>query len=316
VCRGGCEIRKLLRGLAVLGALGFIALAYRVTFVYQLRPGPCIAAARGLPVANAAAAPDAAASRGDARLAASPRRRPLRVLSYNIEGHAALVRGDDYLPEIARIIRGLRPDVVALQEVHRGTWEVRFRDQPAELRRLTGMALRFGPSFRVFGGEFGNAILTRGTISDAAVVPLPSLGEPRSLLRARVEVDGTEIDFMATHLAAWGGLNRRIRTRQARCLAEQARAGGRRFVLAGDLNATPASAELAALLEGRLLRLSGLASEPTHPLLGQRIDYILTGPGWEVGDTAVVHAGPSDHWPITAELRPIDAPAPPAGGAR
>ena len=102
-----------------------------------------------------------------------------------------------------------------------------------------------------------------------------------------------------------GGLNSRIRTTQATCLREQARAAGRRFILSGDFNATPSSAELAALLDGGLLRLSGPAGEPTHSLLGQRIDYILAGPGWEVGQTAVVRVGPSDHWPITAELTPM-----------
>ena len=284
----------------MLGAIGFIALAYRVTFVYQLRPGRCdvvprplgaIAAASSLPPLPPAAPIGAA-------------RRPLRVLSYNIEGHAALVR-PGHLEEIARVIRELRPDVVALQEVHRGTWEARFHDQPAELHRLTGMAVRFGRSFSVLGGEFGNAILTRGTLRDVEVVPLPSFGEPRSLLRARVEVDGTELDFMVTHLAAWGGLNRRIRTTQASCLREQARAAGRRFILSGDFNATPASDELAALLDGGLVRPCGPPGEPTHSLLDQRIDYILAGPGWEVGRTAVARIGPSDHWPITAELTPM-----------
>jgi len=62
-------------------------------------------------------------------------------------------------------------------------------------------------------------------------------------------------------------------------------------------------------LDGRLLTLCGRAGEPTHPLLGQRIDYILAGPGWQVGPSAVVHAGPSDHWPITAELTAVQPPA-------
>jgi endonuclease/exonuclease/phosphatase family metal-dependent hydrolase len=290
--------------LAVLGAMGFIAIVYRVTFVYQLRPGRCVSAAPAV-----AALGDSGAT--PATNAPAPRR-PIRVLSYNIEGHAALIH-PGHLAEIARVIREQRPDVVALQEVHRGTWEARFRDQAAELQRLTGMTMRFGPSFGAFGGEFGNAVLARGRLSDVVVVPLPSLGEPRSLLRARVEVDGADFDFMVAHLAAWGGLNRRIRTTQAQCLAEQAGATppvgepGRRFVLCGDFNATPDSAEVAALLDGRLMTFCGRPSEPTHPLLGQRIDYVLAGPGWEVGETAVVHTGPSDHWPIVAELTPVPA---------
>ncbi|HEV8240117.1 MAG TPA: endonuclease/exonuclease/phosphatase family protein [Thermoanaerobaculia bacterium] len=286
-------MRKLLRGLLVLGAIGFLAIAYRVTFVYEMRPGRCTGAREAAPAVAAAAEPAAS-------------RRPIRIVSYNIEGHAALVR-PHHLEEIAQVIRAQRPDVVALQEVHRGTWEARFRDQAAELGRLTGMTVTFGPSFRVLGGEFGNAILAHSPLRDVELVPLPSFGEPRSLLRATVDVDGTDFEIMATHLAAWGGLNRRIRTRQAYCLAEHARAAGRRFVLCGDFNAAPASAELAALLDGKLMSLCGLASEPTHPLLDQRIDYILAGPGWEIGSTAVVHAGPSDHWPITAELRPVSS---------
>jgi len=285
--------------VAILGAMGFIALMYRVTFVYQLRPGRCVVAAP-------------AAETRDASASAPAAHRSIRVLSYNIEGHAALIH-PGHLAEIARVIREQRADVVALQEVHRGTWEARFRDQAAELQRLTGMTVRFGPSFGAFGGEFGNAILARGRLSDIVVVPLPSFGEPRSLLRARVEVDGADFDFMVAHLAAWGGLNRRIRTTQAQCLAEQAHAAaqvgepGRRFVLCGDFNAPPDSAELAALLDGRLMTFCGLASEPTHPLLGQRIDYVLAGPGWAVGETAVVHTGPSDHWPVVAELTPVSA---------
>lgn len=288
---------KLRRVLAVLGAAGATAIAYRVVFVYDLTPDPC-AVVQHVAVVTSAAAPP--------RDEPGTARRPVRVLSYNIEGHAALLRAD-HLAGIARVIREQGADVVGLQEVHRGTWQSRFRDQTVELARLTGMHLSFGPSFRSLGGEFGNAILTRGSVGEVEVVRLPSFGEPRSLLRARVEVDGTDFDFMVTHLAAWGALNRRTRTKQALCLAQQLRAASRRFVLCGDFNATPASAELAALLGGDLVRLCGLATEPTYPMLGQRIDYILAGPGWEVGPAAVVKGGPSDHWPILAELTPLPA---------
>jgi len=285
--------RKLKWVLAVLGATGLTALAYRVIFVYQLRPGRCEATG-GVETVHppTAAAPSAQPFRPG---------RPVRVLSYNIEGHAALIR-PGHVAEVARVIREQQPDIVALQEVHRGTWEARFEDQAAELGRLTGMSVHFGPSFGVFGGEFGNAILTRGTLRDAEVVRLPSFGEPRSLLRARVEVNGNELDVMVTHLAAWGKLNKKIRVRQAQCLLEHARARGRRYVLCGDLNATPGSAELDALLTASPMRMCGLASENTHSLLGQRIDYIFAGPGWEVGRAAVLEIGPSDHWPILADL--------------
>src|SRR5687768_2865459 len=116
--------RRVLRGLRravwVLASLGAIALTSRVAFAYALGP-------------------DAGAQQSS---------RPLRVLSYNIKGHAALVRAD-HLEAIARVIREQHPDVVALQEVHRGTWQARFRDQAAELGRLTDMSVAFGSSFAV-----------------------------------------------------------------------------------------------------------------------------------------------------------------------
>src|SRR5687767_9768946 len=282
--------RGVFRVVAILAGLGFIALAYRVTFVYELRPGAC-EPEKGAVATQRSNEPGAAAPRSGGR--------PLRVLSYNIKGHAALVRAD-HLTAIARVIREQHPDVVALQEVHRGTWQARFRDQAAELGRLTGMSAAFGSSFAVLGGEFGNAILTRGTLRDVEVVPLPSFGEPRSLLRARVDVDGQELVLMVTHLAAWGSLNRATRVRQAECLAARASADGAPLVLSGDLNAPPESDEIEALLAGSELRMSGSPQEPTHSLLGHRIDYIFFGPEWQVGRANVLHVGPSDHWPITA----------------
>jgi endonuclease/exonuclease/phosphatase family metal-dependent hydrolase len=242
-----------------------------------------------------------AAAAAPSRAAAAGGPVELSVLSYNIGGHTALVRRR-HVEEIARLIAELRPDIVGLQEVHRTTWQARFRDQAAEIARRTGMAVHFGPSFHALGGAFGNAVLVRGRVLSGEVLALPSFGEPRSLLRARIDVDGQELVLMVTHLAAWGSLNRATRVRQAQCLAERARGDGIPLVLSGDLNAPPESDEIEALLERSPLRMSGRPDEPTYPLLGQRIDYIFFGPEWRVGRANVLHVGPSDHWPITAEL--------------
>lgn len=68
-------------------------------------------------------------------------------MSYNIRGAAALY-GGAHIERIASVIRAAEPDVVALQEVHRGTWKARYRDQLAELSggrtglRLPGQRLQ------------------------------------------------------------------------------------------------------------------------------------------------------------------------------
>lgn len=225
----------------------------------------------------------------------------LSVLSYNIAGHNALVRGG-HLTAIGELIAERQPDVVALQEVHRNTWQARFRDQAAELARATGMNVVHGPSFRALGGEFGNALLTRGEVVSSRVISLPSFGEPRSLLDATVEIGGARFEIYVTHLAAWGSFNRRIRARQVGCLGEHLRQSARPFVLCGDLNAVPGAADLGALESGGFAQLCGLASEPTHSLLGRRLDYIYADPRFQVLDAAVLRVGPSDHWPVAATL--------------
>jgi endonuclease/exonuclease/phosphatase family metal-dependent hydrolase len=277
------------RAGAVLGIWFALFVVWRVFFVYNWVPVPCPE-----PVSTPRAA---AMSAAEAGLPAAG----IKVLSYNIGGHSALIRGQ-HVAAIAGLIATERPDVVGLQEVHRGTWQARFRDQASEIARQTGMEIFYGPSFRALGGEFGNAVLVRGKVIDGEVLALPSFGEPRSLLRATVEVDGFQLNVFVTHLAAWGSLNRRMRTNQARCLVEHVRASGRPFVLCGDLNASPTAPDLEALLGSDLLRLCGLATETTHSMLGQRIDYIFSDPRFEVLEASVLRSGPSDHWPVLARL--------------
>jgi endonuclease/exonuclease/phosphatase family metal-dependent hydrolase len=41
----------------------------------------------------------------------------VKIMSYNIQGHAA-ARREDHLPKLAEVIASVQPDVVGLQEVH------------------------------------------------------------------------------------------------------------------------------------------------------------------------------------------------------
>ena len=109
----------------------------------------------------------------------------LRVMSYNVGGHGARW-SRRHVERLAAAISEAAPDVVGLQEVHRGTRHSRLEDQAEELARLTGMAVHFGKSFDMGGGEFGNAVLTRGEVRSASIHPLPGPGEPRTLLHTRL----------------------------------------------------------------------------------------------------------------------------------
>lgn len=281
--------RSTLRFLLLTLAGAFAAfLTYRVLFVYRVRVGTCGTTVRPS-TQNQPAFPT----------------RSIVVLAWNVEGHAALI-DDDHMDEIAEVIRRLEPDLAILQEVHRGTWQARFRDQAAELARSTGMTVAFGPSLTIGRGEFGNAVLARGNVESVHVHPLPTIGEPRSLLEVRIATAEGTYAALATHLVTWGHLNRFSRGEQLECVRAHLGQIDVPWVLAGDFNATPEAGEMEAF------RISGAGIEaspraPTHRITHQQLDYVFASPGWTVGHSRVVEEGPSDHWPLVVQLNPPDA---------
>lgn len=273
--------RRLILGLLAVPLLVFL---YRVVAIYTFRSGGC----RPRPV------PPKARD-------LPPNARPLVVMTWNIAGHDELTDGE-HVRQIAEAIRRIRPDIVALQEVHRGTWQARFRDQLAELESHTGLRSAFAPSFVQWGGGYGNAILTRGRIVEAKVHPLPCLGEPRSLLEATVRIDGTTISFYSTHLTTWGPLNSKKRAEQLQCIAHLVRTSPHPFILAGDLNTGPDSPEIEAFRRENVAQLASQEVGPTFPTWNVQLDYIFADPGWEVRASRTWPIEVSDHLPVTAEL--------------
>lgn len=274
-------MRRFKRIALVLAALLILTGGYRVLGVYEFRSGEC--------------------SARPPRHFASTYPKRLVVMTYNIEGHASLLK-PHHLEEIAATINRHHPDIVGLNEVHRGTWQARFGDHTSELARLTGMKVLFGRSYRFLGGDFGNAVLTRGDFLSNEVHELPGIGEPRTLLETIVRINGGTIEFYVGHTAAWKALNRKPRDLQLRCMNAHVNASAFPYILVGDLNATPESEEIARFLGANALKFAGDPKTPTHKLLGDRLDYILTDPGWQVRQSAVLDEGPSDHRPVIAEL--------------
>ena len=273
--------RRVFKVVLVIVSIFGAALLYRVLGVYEFRSGQCSARA--------------------ARNFASTYPARLVVMSFNIEGHASLLR-NDHIEEVAKTIRKYQPDIVGINEAHRNTWQARFGDHIAQLERLTGMRAAFRPSYRFAGGDFGNAVLTRGDIVRVDVHALPGTGEPRTLLETVVRVNGGTVHFYVTHTTAWASLNETVRDRQLQCVDAHLKASEHPFILTGDLNAPPDSGEIARFLNSNALQLAGNAKEPTHRVMEQRLDYILADRGWKVRSARVLDDGPSDHRPVIAEL--------------
>jgi endonuclease/exonuclease/phosphatase family metal-dependent hydrolase len=237
----------------------------------------------------------------------------LRVLSYNIHHGEGVDRKLD-LPRIASVIKSVKPDLVALQEVDQGTERTNKVDQPEELARLTGLNVVFGGNIRYQGGDYGNAVLSRLPISQHKNHLLPRFddGEQRGVLQVEVDLpDGLgRLRFLATHLDYRAGDRERIAS--AKAINELAAdSKSRPAVLAGDLNDVPDSKTLQEL-ETVWTRANDKVL-PTIPVdqPNRQIDFILFRPAerWKTIEVQVLdEAVASDHRAIFAvlELLPDD----------
>lgn len=237
-----------------------------------------------------------------------PERNVVRVLTYNIH-HAVGVDRQLDLNRIAAVIRGVNPDIVALQEVDQNVSRSGKVDQAAELARLTNMQYAFGDNILLGGGKYGNAILSRFPIAKFRNHKLPNLenGEQRGVLEADIRFPSSwdRLTFFATHLDH----RTRDRERLASAVMINDLAGrnqGELMLLAGDLNDRPGSAPLAQLAEQWT---SVNARElPTVPVAEpeRQIDFILFHPAnrWKVASVRVLpEAVASDHRAVLAELK-------------
>lgn len=289
------------RVILAIVAVFVLFIGYRVFAVYTIRYGEC----KPKPVD-----PSLRLLTRDERgqLVSFPERvgypvqtKPLLVMTYNIAGHDELHDGD-HIEDIAKVIRETKPDIVGLQEVHRGTWQARFHDQVKELQARTGLNAYFGRSFGKPDGGFGNAILTRGTFVYAEVHPLPSFGEPRSMIESLIRIDGTLINVYVTHLTSWGDFKAESRDEELVCLSKAVRTSKYPYLLMGDFNAPPQSKEIQHFRKINAAQICGEELGPTHPLTDKRLDYIWADYGWDVRSSRVLAIGPSDHYPVIAEL--------------
>jgi endonuclease/exonuclease/phosphatase family metal-dependent hydrolase len=232
----------------------------------------------------------------------------VRVLTYNIH-HGEGTDGRFDYERLARIIRSVNPDLVALQEVDQKTQRANGIDQPAELARLTGLHVAFGKALDFSGGGYGNAILSRWPLLETRTDPLPSSAghEPRAVLSVRVKINGAREPFWfaSTHLDHTRDESERL-AHVARLNELFAGEPSGPILLAGDLNAVPESKAMQILFT-RWSDASAASPQPTIPAGNprSRIDYVLFRPAdrWRVVETRVL-AEPvaSDHRPLLTVL--------------
>ncbi len=252
-----------------------------------------------------------AETRGGRLAAGSPRSPDLRVATYNVHkcrGLDGRVRPD----RIAKVIRELGADVVALQEVLSVAGGRPEDDQPRFLARQLGLDISFGAVRRHRGGRYGNLILSALPLGPGRLYDLSVAGrEERGCLRVDVRLGGgTMLHVFNVHLGTSIAERREQGPRLLEAVIRTSTdlAGPR--VLLGDFNdwRSLLVSLLAAHLRGVDLR-AHLGSRRTYPGLLPlfNLDHIyyderleLTGLRLHRTATALVA---SDHLPLVADFR-------------
>jgi endonuclease/exonuclease/phosphatase family metal-dependent hydrolase len=241
-------------------------------------------------------------------------------MTYNV--HRCLgVDGRLDVARIAEVIAADEPDIVALQELDVGRARTRGVDQAHEIAQRLGMRSRFNAALNVEGELYGDAILTAlperlvkaGPLPGFA--PLPQL-EPRGAVWAAVDVAGTEVQVINTHL----GLLAREQAEQVDALLGPGwlKNAGEAVILLGDFNATSGSTPYRRVVE-RLRdaqkRLPG-RSLPTFPSMFPmlRIDHLFVGAAITVRriwtSSSPLARTASDHLPLIMDFGVNSSSAP------
>ena len=237
--------------------------------------------------------------------------RTLRLMTYNVCSFSNFE--DDGVARMGRIISGVQPDAISLNEVD--SVNVRHKvDQLAQLASVLGDGWQqhFGAAMTFLGGSYGNgvAVCPSDRIIRKCTIPLSksSGSEPRSV--AVVET-GSYV-FGSCHLDFKTEEARQLQIKELTLWFERNYKGsGKPVFLCGDLNAEPGSETLQALLQDWEL-LS--PADPTFPAESPNIciDYILrlkSSAPVRVLSAKVITSGDfltaSDHLPVIVEVKGI-----------
>lgn len=259
------------------------------------------------------------------RLEVKPAHR-VNVMTYNIHsGFGADLVLD--LDRIADLISEQKVDIAGMCEVDCKTGRSGGVDQAAYIASRLGYEHVYGRTIYYGGGQFGNALISRYPIRSWCnhQLPNPAGNEPRAVLEAQVDVDGTILNVFVTHLDVKDETGRRA---QVGALLDIASKAVGPSVIMGDFNASPYADEISLALhefndtmptyrvlvnsdelvkEGLFARdylKGGYTYDAYSP--ARRIDYIFTsfdiGIVDEPGAARVPQTLASDHLPYIAAI--------------
>jgi endonuclease/exonuclease/phosphatase family metal-dependent hydrolase len=217
---------------------------------------------------------------------------PVRVVTYNMQA------GERGLDGLVTTLKDADADIIALEEVDRGTRRSGKVDQPSRLAAALGMKSTFVPHFNYHGGEYGLALLSRWPIVRAERVKVK--GSQLSLLDATLKAPGGELRVVVVHFTR---ANDEVKLLEAQAAYALVKDESRPALVLGDMN-TRTGSEVYSLFAASLQDSCEAKAEPTwssdSPFI--RIDYVWASKAFAVDACQTLASTASDHLPVRAVL--------------
>ncbi|MBD8490302.1 endonuclease/exonuclease/phosphatase family protein [Echinicola sp. CAU 1574] len=235
------------------------------------------------------------------------------ILTYNIyHGEQAYQKGKPNLDDIAKLIKDIDPDFVALQEVDSMTqrtaevYDGKAVDLVNKLASKTGMHGFFAKAIDYSGGGYGEGLLSKNPAELSKIdLPIPQGGEGRAMAIASYKLKNEQtITFGATHLCHQFDSNR---IAQTEAIVEHLEKKIGPSIVAGDLNFKPETTPYKILEKGYIDAAASYGNPlPTIPYENprSRIDYVWLSKNsnWEITEVKVIPVGFSDHMPVLVKV--------------
>ncbi len=228
----------------------------------------------------------------------------LRVVSWNV--HAW--RGGDGREDaerFGRILCELKPDIVGLQEVVNRYDGVSGSPELDRVAEQTGMKAVNGPTITRVHSDYGNALLTTGSIREVRHIDLSFPNrEPRAALDVDLDVADHTLRVIVTHFGLRPAERRFQVRRMVNAIEERA---SEKLILMGDLNEWLLFGRPARWLHKQLGRSRAPATFPAiFPLFA--LDRIFVDFPQALVEIRCIRTSEaraaSDHLPVEALVRP------------
>lgn len=220
-----------------------------------------------------------------------------------LPGAGYLIGNQSVLPEIARFIKSVDPDVVGLIEVDTGSIRSRNVNQAEKLAGDLGMNTSYETKY---GSKSLNQLLPIVRMQGNAFMAAPRMhGEKfhyfdTGIKRLIIELEMDDYAIFLVHLS----LKYRHRHLQLRHLYDLIQATEKPVLVAGDFNTFWGENEIYLFMKAAGLRSANVDSRPTYPSRAPRkeLDFVLYQDGIKVTAFDIPDVKLSDHLPLVCDF--------------